>query len=563
MSASGSEVGAVSAGVTWYGSVLAQGFVFDERLLGRERLLERLLALWSDGARLARDGARWYLVGLTPRRTDSRTSPGAPLVWREGRWLAGPVEPRDLSVGAVDSVFDVVGGTLRVVELRTLESVHPADLIELEPPTVLTAQPLAPPPSAVIASPPRRPARVPQGGGARRVGEDQRRQQRLLRRVGEGRPVHHVAQPERLHRVAERVGRVAQPRAHLRAHHQQPRARLGLHHEVLRLERLVEPSPRLRGAPGRQRAVRRPLEQRHQRRGAPRTREGEPRLCVDGGPGGDLRERRVEHRVLRSRRAQQPPRRHPRGEPQPEARRRARHEPRAVERLDPLEHPPRRLRGRHAPREHRLQHRRLEVSRKHARRLRHLAGRARQRLERDAQRVGVRHFRVRFDVDLSLVGRQQRVERPEPRHRARESIHQLHQPCDERRRGADSAACRARRRRVEGRGLLGQERRHLERHHRRAALRRLGPVERGQRHRPRARGDEPPGPPAARQPLEHRRRRERSLEQHPLTRREPRGRLVGPRHRRCRAELLRQPRLPRARRAPQHDHARARATEQG
>ncbi|MFZ5446337.1 MAG: hypothetical protein ACOZQL_40490 [Myxococcota bacterium] len=44
---------------------------------------------------------------------------------------------------------------LRVVELRTLESVHPADLIELEPPTVLTAQPLAPPPSAVIASPPR------------------------------------------------------------------------------------------------------------------------------------------------------------------------------------------------------------------------------------------------------------------------------------------------------------------------------------------------------------------------------------------------------------------------
>lgn len=207
----------------WFGWVQAQGFVFDEQLLGRAHLLERLISLWHDGARLARDGARWYLVGLPPRRVDSRTAPGAPLVWREGRWLTGPVDARELGGAPVDAVLDVVGGQLRVVDLRALEQVHPAELLELEVPRALVAEPLAPPPSPVVAAPPRaEPASLDavfapllealgQGEAAPRADGPPREGlvARLARRFGEWRAARALRLMQQ--RTAEPVEGLAQP----------------------------------------------------------------------------------------------------------------------------------------------------------------------------------------------------------------------------------------------------------------------------------------------------------------------------------------------------------------
>lgn len=135
----------------WFGSVLAGGFVFDEALLGRARVVERLLAAWTDGARLAKQDSRWYLVGVTPRRVDARTAPGAPLVWREGRWLSAPVSTEELAHAAIDSILELRGGALQVVAFGSLEAVHPASLIDVAKPRVELSETLEPPARRVVA----------------------------------------------------------------------------------------------------------------------------------------------------------------------------------------------------------------------------------------------------------------------------------------------------------------------------------------------------------------------------------------------------------------------------
>lgn len=130
----------------WHGWILASGFVFDEAVLGRAMLLERLLATWSDEARLLRRGTRWYLLGVRPRRVDSRAALGAPLVAAAGRWLMGPVPEALLMVSPRDAVLELVGGEVRVVDLAMLARAHPSELMELELPTVIEAEVLSAPP---------------------------------------------------------------------------------------------------------------------------------------------------------------------------------------------------------------------------------------------------------------------------------------------------------------------------------------------------------------------------------------------------------------------------------
>jgi len=135
----------------WFGSVLAGGFVFDEALLGRARVVERLLAVWTDGARLAKRGSRWYLVGVTPRRVNAGTAPGAPLVWGEGRWLSAPVTAAELANATVDSIVELRGGELQIIAFAALEPVDPASLIEVGTPRVEMSETLEPPPRRVVS----------------------------------------------------------------------------------------------------------------------------------------------------------------------------------------------------------------------------------------------------------------------------------------------------------------------------------------------------------------------------------------------------------------------------
>lgn len=134
-------------GPLWHGSVVASGFVFDDAHLSRDALLERLIALWCDGARLARSGGRTVLVGLAARRVDSRLAPGAPLVSCEGRWLLGPVDDATLAAAPRDAVIEPFHGALRVTRFSELEPLDPSELLELAPPHLQTrVELLAPPP---------------------------------------------------------------------------------------------------------------------------------------------------------------------------------------------------------------------------------------------------------------------------------------------------------------------------------------------------------------------------------------------------------------------------------
>ena len=134
----------------WRGSVLASGFVLDETLMERAELVKRLLGAWTDRARLGRDGTRWFLLGTTPRQVDSRMSIGAPLVLVQGRWLTGPATPEVVRVAPMDSILDCVAGERKVISFSSLTSVHPSELVELELPTLLEVQLLAPPPPPVV-----------------------------------------------------------------------------------------------------------------------------------------------------------------------------------------------------------------------------------------------------------------------------------------------------------------------------------------------------------------------------------------------------------------------------
>lgn len=142
----------------WHGSIAASGFVFDEELVGRPELVKRLLAVWTDRARLARAGTRWYLVGLSVRQVDSRVSPGAPLTCSEGRWLMGPVDEATLRATPMDSILECVAGRMQVTPFTSLTPVHPSELIELELPTVLEVELLPAPPQPAQARPPSAPA---------------------------------------------------------------------------------------------------------------------------------------------------------------------------------------------------------------------------------------------------------------------------------------------------------------------------------------------------------------------------------------------------------------------
>ncbi len=144
--------------MSWHGSVLASGFLFDEALLARDELVRRVLATWTDGARLARDGGRWYLVNLTPRRVDSRLVIGAPLVFVSGRWLQTPIEEQALAKLAADSVTELRAGERVTRPWSELEAVDPSTLIDLPLPRVASVRTLEPPPVVVDHPRPASPA---------------------------------------------------------------------------------------------------------------------------------------------------------------------------------------------------------------------------------------------------------------------------------------------------------------------------------------------------------------------------------------------------------------------
>lgn len=137
--------------MTWHGSVVASGFVFDTALISRAELVARLAVLWRDGARLSRRDGHVYLVGLAPRRVDSRTAPGTPLVERDGRWLAAPADAETLRGAPRDAVVERQHGRLVVTPWTTLEACDPSELVELElPPLETNVSTLEPPPVATV-----------------------------------------------------------------------------------------------------------------------------------------------------------------------------------------------------------------------------------------------------------------------------------------------------------------------------------------------------------------------------------------------------------------------------
>ncbi len=138
--------------MSWFGSVRATGYVFDEALLGRDEVVRRVLAHWVDGARLGRAGSRWYLVGLAAHRIDTRRAPGAPLVDAGARWLQTPVNDDALATLPADSVTERLHGALVTTSVSDLEPIDPATLVDLPLPAVATALALPRPPPSMATS---------------------------------------------------------------------------------------------------------------------------------------------------------------------------------------------------------------------------------------------------------------------------------------------------------------------------------------------------------------------------------------------------------------------------
>jgi hypothetical protein len=143
--------------VSWFGSVQASGYVFDEALLGRDELVRRVLARWVDGARLGRLGSRWFLVGLAVHRVDTRTAVGAPLVHVGARWVQTPLSDDALARLPADSVTEVLHGALVTHALSELEAIDPSTLVELPLPAVAPTLALARPPPPFVAAKPATP----------------------------------------------------------------------------------------------------------------------------------------------------------------------------------------------------------------------------------------------------------------------------------------------------------------------------------------------------------------------------------------------------------------------
>jgi len=119
------------------GSVLADGLLLDEALVGRDEVRRRVFALWAPGARLCRAEGDWVLVWPTPRRLQAEEAPGLPLVRSERCFVAAPLAPAAVSgpPAAGECVLVIRGGIVGVLPLGPDED--PSEWIDLGPGEVL------------------------------------------------------------------------------------------------------------------------------------------------------------------------------------------------------------------------------------------------------------------------------------------------------------------------------------------------------------------------------------------------------------------------------------------
>ena len=140
-----------------HGTVEAEGFLFDLRLIAEQEMRRRVLELWVPGATLHRAPGSALLRIPVPLCIASRQAPGLPLVAREGVLLAAPLDADELRALAppYGSLVLMRGGTM-VVEHPTAWTLEdPASWLDLDEYMMLESVSLGDPPAvAVDAAPP-------------------------------------------------------------------------------------------------------------------------------------------------------------------------------------------------------------------------------------------------------------------------------------------------------------------------------------------------------------------------------------------------------------------------
>ena len=163
---------------SFHGSLLADGFLFEQAMIPEASARQRILALWRGGARVLRVPCGLVLLLPASLRVRAEEAPGAPLVLGKGSYFAMPIDGVDLPATSAPSLVRISAGVVEVVPLPAVEE-EPALWLGLAEDAVLvTLEPLGEPPVAqILAAPPVAPERDARAVlGAAVPGPDPRRE---------------------------------------------------------------------------------------------------------------------------------------------------------------------------------------------------------------------------------------------------------------------------------------------------------------------------------------------------------------------------------------------------
>jgi hypothetical protein len=133
------------------GHLEAHGFVFTDDAKGRARVLR----LWRPGASLHRSEAGLTLQLPSPVTTDAAVAPGAPVIAVQGRLVAQPLSPRELSALDANGLWLARHGQT-VNALEGAAEVDPSSWLDVSGFSLVPTRALtAPPPPVEVAPSPR------------------------------------------------------------------------------------------------------------------------------------------------------------------------------------------------------------------------------------------------------------------------------------------------------------------------------------------------------------------------------------------------------------------------
>jgi hypothetical protein len=137
------------------GTVVATGFVIDASLLGVAQARQRVLALWTPGAKIHLHDDGFVITGLHPNRIRVSVAPGTPIVEQHGVFATLPLDADEVAELAVPrSIVVAAGGVARPLPLERAREIDLATWIDLSEFQIVEVKPLASPPVRAAIPPP-------------------------------------------------------------------------------------------------------------------------------------------------------------------------------------------------------------------------------------------------------------------------------------------------------------------------------------------------------------------------------------------------------------------------